>query len=142
MADEKQFRIEELGELSGITPRNIRYYIQEGLVDKPQGERRGAWYTTQHLQQLLTIKRLREEEGISLDKIKSRWRNGLPDSTPAVIDMPGTQRVWQSITLAPGLELNLCPEMNGITQDELGAIYRAIQHELTKIQRNRQEKSK
>lgn len=141
MTAEKQFSIDELSELTGITPRNIRYYIQQGLVNKPQGERRGAWYTTDHLQQLLTVKRLREEEGISLDKIKSRWRSGLPDSTPAATEVSGTQRVWQRITLAEGLELNICPELNGITQDELGSLYRTVQQELKRIQRNREENS-
>lgn len=140
MEQERRFSIDELNELTGITPRNIRYYIQEGLVTRPQGERRGAYYTSEHLQQLLTIKRMREEEGISLDKIKLRWASGLPGDATVTTEAAGTQRVWQRVSLGEGLELNICPELNGYTQDELARLYRAVQDELKSIQRNRQEK--
>lgn len=140
MVQKKRFSIDELSDLSGITQRNIRYYIQEELVDKPEGLGRGAHYSDAHLQQLLTIKRMREEEGISLEKIKERWSGGLPGEAQAQEEMPGTQRVWQRLTLATGLELNICPELSGLTQDELGSLYRTVQKELTRLQRSRKEK--
>ena len=33
------------------------YHIAEGLVDRPEGEKRGAHYLRRHLEQLLVIRR-------------------------------------------------------------------------------------
>ena len=42
--------------LADLPPRTIRYYVQMGLVDRPQGETRAARYGAVHLEQLLLIK--------------------------------------------------------------------------------------
>jgi hypothetical protein len=40
----ERFSIDELSALAGVTPRTVRYYIAEGLVDRPEGEKRGSHY--------------------------------------------------------------------------------------------------
>ena len=40
----ERFSIDELSTLAGVTPRTVRYYIAEGLVDRPEGEKRGSHY--------------------------------------------------------------------------------------------------
>lgn len=58
---ETKFSIEDLVRLTGLTRRTIRFYVQKGLLKGPEGEKRGAYYTTEHLEELLRIKRLREK---------------------------------------------------------------------------------
>ena len=41
---EVTYTIEELAAMTGLTRRKIRYYIHEGLLDAPVGQRRAAWY--------------------------------------------------------------------------------------------------
>ena len=60
MEIKKKFSLEELSELTGISRRTIRFYIQKGLMNGPEGEKRGAYYTTEHLEDLLRIKRMTE----------------------------------------------------------------------------------
>ncbi|WP_462373823.1 helix-turn-helix domain-containing protein, partial [Turicimonas muris] len=58
MESDKKFRLEDLAELTGIPRRTIRFYIQKGYVAPPLGQKRGAYYTNEHLEELLKIKRL------------------------------------------------------------------------------------
>ena len=63
------FSLQQLVELTGLPLRTIRYYIQLGLVDRPEGERRTATYHQQHLQQLLSIKHW-SDAGLPLERIR------------------------------------------------------------------------
>ena len=69
METKKKFSLEELSELTGISRRTIRFYIQRGLMNGPEGEKRGAFYTTEHLEDLLRIKRMTEKH-IPLNEIR------------------------------------------------------------------------
>ena len=42
----------QLGQLSGIGARNVRYYVREKLIDPPHGRGRGAHFDDSHLSQL------------------------------------------------------------------------------------------
>ena len=46
MSDPRKFTIDELAGLTELPPRNVRYYIQKGLVDRPEGIGKGAYYTS------------------------------------------------------------------------------------------------
>jgi len=52
-----------------IPRRTTRYYIQIGLIDRPEGVGRGAHYTTRHLEQLLEIRKW-QQVGLSLERIR------------------------------------------------------------------------
>lgn len=69
METKKKFSLEELSELTGISRRTIRFYIQRGLMNGSEGEKRGAYYTTGHLEDLLRIKRMTEKH-IPLNDIR------------------------------------------------------------------------
>lgn len=58
MADE--ITLEELAEMSGISLRTIRFYIQEGLLAGPDTRGKYARYSKKHLQQLLVIQGLKD----------------------------------------------------------------------------------
>ena len=57
MNTETHYSIDELATLVEFPRRTVRYYVQQGLVDRPIGEKRAAYYTTRHLEQLLTIRK-------------------------------------------------------------------------------------
>ena len=42
------YSIDELAALAELPRRTVRYYIQQGLVDRPIGEKRAAYYTASH----------------------------------------------------------------------------------------------
>lgn len=62
------YSLDDLAERSDTPARTIRYYIQRGLVSRPVGEKRGAHYTAEHLQQLLQIRKW-VGAGLSLQRI-------------------------------------------------------------------------
>ena len=53
------YRLAELAELTGVTPRTIRYYIVEGLLSPPQGAGPAAVYTAAHRDRLRLIAALK-----------------------------------------------------------------------------------
>lgn len=55
-----RYRLNELAELVGATPRTIRFYIAEGLLPPPTGAGPAAVYTAGHRDRLLLIERLKE----------------------------------------------------------------------------------
>jgi DNA-binding transcriptional MerR regulator len=62
--------IQDLRTWSGVEPRTIRHYIARGLLPKPEGRGPTAYYTQQHLIQLLFVRCIRESApGLGLDEI-------------------------------------------------------------------------
>jgi DNA-binding transcriptional MerR regulator len=68
MAD---YDIGELSELSGVTRRNIHFYVQQGLLPPAEGAGLGARYSDAHLLRLKAIPLLRAR-GLRLDQIRER----------------------------------------------------------------------
>ncbi|MGC0331415.1 DNA-binding transcriptional MerR regulator [Streptomyces sp. SAI-170] len=60
MADKREYRMEELAELAGITVRTLRFYRERKLIPPPRREGRIAWYDDHHLARLRTIAALLE----------------------------------------------------------------------------------
>jgi len=84
--------------------RTVRYYIQEGLVDRPQGsEGAAALYGYRHLLQLVAIKALQGHflpirairqalDGLDTPALEKRLEEWLADATP------NTRAAWRSWT--------------------------------------------
>ncbi len=69
-ATTQTLRIGELAELTGTTPRTIRYYEEIGLLpggDRIQGKHRS--YTEEHVARVKEIVRLRDLLGLSLEQL-------------------------------------------------------------------------
>lgn len=96
----KKYTIEELAELTGYTRRTIRYYVQEGLVDSPDGQGRGGFYCDSHMKRLLQIKAL-QQKGMSISAIAS-LREGEAADTALV-----AREVMIRYEITPGVELNI-----------------------------------
>ncbi len=110
------YSIEDLSRMTGVTRRTIRYYIQEGLLDKPIGERRAAHYSNNHLETLLRIRRL-TAEGLSLEAVK---RNLIqPIEKTKEERRPGGVRSCIHVTVAHGVELVIDPSVAPINPTSL-----------------------
>src|SRR5580704_3283843 len=70
-ATTEKLRIGEVAELTGTTPRTIRYYEEIGLLpgtdDRPQGQHR--YYTEADVERVQEIVRLRDLLGLSLEQL-------------------------------------------------------------------------
>lgn len=129
----RRLSLEHLASLAGVTPRTIRFYIAEGLLSRPAGEKRGAHYTQRHLEQLLLIRRW-SEAGLSLERIRE-LAAGAPEDAPPRPTAPGTVEVWSRVTLADGLEVHIEPGRAGLSPQQvralvqgLTALYRSVRH--------------
>ena len=123
--------IDELSKLSGISIRNIRYYIQLGLVNKPNGSRRSATYDDKHLEQLLTIKKW-QDAGLSLERIKKILTDE-DNSIPTPKREPGSITLQSSIHLAKGIDLVVDSELCELTSSQLRGLAKEI---ITYLDRN------
>lgn len=111
--------IDQLATLTGLTARTVRYYIQQGLVSRPEGAKRGAYYGRQHLEQLLFIRRW-TDAGLSLDRVRALIA-GSPEDPPRRAVPPGSVEVWSRVTVADGLEVHLEPGRAGLTPEQVRA---------------------
>ncbi|GAA2376232.1 MULTISPECIES: MerR family transcriptional regulator [Streptomyces] len=60
MTEKREYRMEELARLAGITVRTLRFYRERKLIPPPRREGRIAWYDDHHLARLRTIAALLE----------------------------------------------------------------------------------
>ena len=51
-----QLELAELADQAGVSIRTVRYYIQAGLLPRPEARGPGAHYTDEHLERLRLIK--------------------------------------------------------------------------------------
>lgn len=120
----KRYSIAELSMLAGVTPRTVRFYIGQGLIDRPEGEKRGAHYVQRHLAQLLMIRRW-TDAGMSLDRVRELIAGAPADPAPRRVS-PGAVEVWSRVTVVDGLEVHVEPGRAGLNPDELRALIRGI----------------
>jgi DNA-binding transcriptional MerR regulator len=97
-APERPLRIGEVAELTGTTPRTIRYYEEIGLLpevgDREHGKRRH--YTSDDVERLQELLQMKDLLGLSLDDLKrlveaEAARAGLREEWEHTDD-PGDQR--------------------------------------------------
>ena len=136
MKTEKHYSLKELSTLVDMSARNIRYYIQQEIVDKPHGLNKGAYYTEQHLRQLTTVKKYKDA-GVSLERIAQIIHE---DALTPYVDYkirPGNIEVISRIQLMEGLELSVNPERSGLTQQDIRQLSKAILKLVETIQKEK-----
>lgn len=119
-----RYGLDELAMLAGVTPRTVRYYIAQGLLDRPAGEKRGSHYLQRHLEQLLLVRRW-VDAGLSLDRIRELVA-GAPEDPPPRSARPGSVEVWSRVTLADGLEVHVEPGRAGLSPEQVRALVRGL----------------
>lgn len=115
---DRHYTADDLAALANVPRRTLRYYIQLGLVDRPVGETRAAYYTWQHLRQLLEIRRL-TEQGFSLDRVAELLKHGLEPPTAATTLRAGAISIRSHVYLAEGIEIVIEPGRARLTPEQL-----------------------
>lgn len=114
---EQQHSISELCILADMPVRTLRYYVQTGLVDRPEGGTKGAKYGAKHLEQLLLIKKW-SASGVSLERIKELL-HGEEAPVPAKTRRAGSIEVCSHLLVADGVEIVLEPSRAGLTPEQV-----------------------
>jgi len=121
---EQQHSISELCILADMPVRTLRYYVQVGLVDRPDGGTKGAKYGPKHLEQLLLIKKW-TAAGISLERIKELLR-GDEAPVPARARKAGSIEVCSHLYVADGLEVVVEPTRARLTPEQVRKFARGV----------------
>ena len=145
----RKFSLDEICALVEINKRKVRYYIQNNLVDRPMGSGKGAYYTHNHIEQLLTIRKWKNA-GLSLDRIceiiddekkytidaERKEKKGGKPLPPPRISKEGTIEVWSHLHIADGVELHIEPRSSGLTPEQIRALFSQILKSMKKLQMN------
>ena len=122
----KYFNIETLAKKTGLTRRTIRYYVQRGLLQKPEGGGRGHYYTDYHLERIKEIKRL-TAQGVPLEKMKEFFSGiqiAIKEPSTNLVQMHHAPVVredhWKRIRIGPDMEVSF--RAGAISKEEEQAI--------------------
>jgi DNA-binding transcriptional MerR regulator len=133
MNQAKTFSLDEISALAELPRRTVRYYIQCGLIDRPQGIGKGAFYSERHVEQLLQVRKW-QLAGLSLERIGELLKQ--PDDGGPLPPTPrraGTVEVWSHLVVADGIELTLEPGRAGLTPEQVRAFFRAVSQAYAQI---------
>jgi DNA-binding transcriptional MerR regulator len=130
----QSFSLDELCALTDLSKRTVRYYVQLGLVNRPEGETRAAKYSPQHLEQLLLIKKW-TAAGVSLDRIRELLQGG-PAPVPDRGRRPGSLEVCSHLHVAEGIELVIEPTRAGLSPEQLRSFVRSVLQAYEALQNN------
>lgn len=146
-----RFKLDELAEKAGVSPRTVRYYVQRGLLPAPEFRGPDTAYGEEHLHRLKAI-RVLQERHLPLDAIEAALASRSPDDVariargqvPDTLDVPpvlsrspapvaaavtaerGTRHV-----LAPGLELFVSDHASPEVRALADSLLRAAHHQGT-----------
>jgi len=102
----------------------VRYYVQIGLVDRPEGETRAARYGTAQLNQLLLIKKW-TAAGLSLERIRDLL-HGEQAPVPARARAIGSVEVRSHLMIAEGIELVIEPGRAGLSPAQVRSFIKDV----------------
>ena len=90
-SDHAVYELSELSGLAGVTPRTVRYYIQQGLLRSPGAPGPGAKYDAGHLDRLRLIRRLQREH-LPLAEIRRRLESLTDAEVRRLVEAPEPPR--------------------------------------------------
>ena len=125
MNEPKTFSLDEIAALAELPRRTVRYYIQSGLVDHPQGIGKGAYYTQLHVEQLLSVRKW-QLAGLSLERIGEVLKQQASGPLPPTPRRAGTVEVWSHLVVADGVEVTLEPGRAGLSPEQVRAFFRGV----------------
>jgi DNA-binding transcriptional MerR regulator len=128
------YSLSELAALVDLPERTLRYYIQIGLVDRPQGETRAARYGERHLDQLLQIRKW-QRAGLSLERIRELLADADATPPPPRPRGAGTVEVWSHLVVDDGVELTIEPGRAGLSPEALRELLREVSAAYDRVRR-------
>ena len=118
------YQLADLCVLADLPVRTVRYYVQVGLVDRPEGETRAARYGAKHLEQLLLIKKW-TTAGVSLDRIRELLQGEVAPVPPRQKAI-GSVEVRSHLSVADGVELVIEPGRVGLSPEQVRHLIRGV----------------
>ena len=125
------YPLADLCVLADLPPRTVRYYVQMGLVDRPQGETRAARYGAVHLEQLLLIKKW-TAAGVSLERIRELL-HGEQAPVPPRARAVGSVEVRSHLMVADGVDLVIEPGRAGLSPEQVRQFIKGVMAVLAKV---------
>jgi DNA-binding transcriptional MerR regulator len=134
-----RFTLDELCSLTDTSRRTVRFYIQQGVVNPPHGKKRGSYYDSGHVEQLLTVAKW-QKAGLSLDAIRDILRDAADTSNlpPVKAKRPGDVSVVSRIFLGPGVELSVDPSEAGLSPEQVKALAKEAESLIQKLKEDGQ----
>jgi DNA-binding transcriptional MerR regulator len=132
------YSLDDLAARAELPARTVRYYIQLGLVDRPAGSGKGAYYTPAHLDQLLQVRKW-QLAGLSLQRIGELLRQPAEGPLPPTPRRPGTVEVWSHLVVADGVELTVEPGRAGLSPEQVRALFRVVTQAYRQLQENEEQ---
>ena len=126
--------LDELCALVDLTKRKVKFYIEKGVIDRPEGAKKGAYYIQKHVEQLLEIKKW-QKAGLSLERIKSLLddKDGVSPLPPPKLRQPGDVEVWSHIYIDDGVELLIEPRRSELSPEQVEQLCRVLQSKLLSV---------
>jgi hypothetical protein len=142
LVDAAGFRPTNASARAAPTPRAVRFYVANHLMDRPDGVGTAATYNYRHFLQLLAIK-IRQREGSTLEAIRNEMRETTGDAlerrvaqalAPALLtgthstarhddDPPA---IWRRLPIAEGVELHVRDDTPAAREEALLAMREAL----------------
>lgn len=119
-----EYALADLCVLADMPIRTVRYYVQIGLVSKPEGETRAAKYGSRHLEQILLIKKW-TNAGVSLERIRELLQ-GESAPVPPRVRAPGSIEVCSHLTVVDGIEIVIEPNRAGLSPEQVRQFVRQV----------------
>lgn len=110
--------------LADLAPRTVRYYVQIGLVDRPEGETRAARYGARQLEQLLQIRKW-TAAGLSLERIRELLHGEAPPVAPRA-RAAGSVEVRSHLLVADGIEVVIEPGRAGLSPEQVRSFIQGV----------------
>ena len=123
--------------------RSVRFYVANGLLDRPEGAGTAATYNYRHLLQLLAIK-IRQREGATLEGIKNEMKDMTGDAlerrvAASLAPALGAQAdvavretdeersaSWRRVPVADGIEIHVRDDAPAARDEALVAMREAV----------------
>lgn len=122
MADPERYTIDDLVDLTGLSRRTIRFYVEKGLIQAPAGRGRGGFYDAATLERLRDIVAAREE-GRSLASIAASPDSGTQGRERSEAEgFPRFEGHYEKFRLADGLAIEVARELSEESRALLAAI--------------------
>jgi DNA-binding transcriptional MerR regulator len=133
MNNEPEWRLAELAERSGVSPRTIRLYIAKGLVAPPLRAGRDAAYGPMHLEALLKI-REEQRKGLTLDRIRLEMNEGREGVS--ILPEPGP---WWEYPVAPDVRVSVRGGTSGMRLKRIREAIALLQEHLSESGASKKE---
>ena len=125
------YPLADLCVLADLPPRTVRYYVQMGLVDRPQGETRAARYGALHLEQLLLIKKW-TAAGLSLERIRELLHSEQAPVPPRARAV-GSVEVRSHLMVADGVDLVIEPGRAGLSPEQVRRFIKGVMEAFAQV---------